>query len=371
VGVAVAAACLVSSTAAFADDQITLEVIRERVALGVARIVTALAVPALNGSMIKAQAQQLLDQLGGETIQMKEHGQSASAANGVGNACDAACDEARRWGAWVSGLGGFGTVAGDASNSPSSYNLAGLTAGLDYAFDPRLTAGVTIGYSSSTSWTTDTPGQSTTDQGQIGLYGRYREGAFSLGGLAGYGRAQSRLTQSILLPGVAPMTALGSTTANQFFGFVQTGYRIDINTGANAHLTPFARLQGSTTTQAAYNETGVGPLDLTIAAQTMNSLASVLGTQVGWSIGSTDVNLQVGWSHEFGDTSIPSTVSFVGAPAATFNSQSVATPRDGAVLGLGVSTRIADQAKLYARYDGQLNGGTTSHIISAGLRITW
>ncbi|WP_170920923.1 autotransporter outer membrane beta-barrel domain-containing protein [Enhydrobacter aerosaccus] len=299
------------------------------------------------------------------------------------DACDFSCDGERRLGAWLSGQGGFGTIAGDSSNggSGSSYNLGGLMAGLDYAFDPRFTAGVMIGYSNSTVWSSAALSQSTSNTAQVGLYGRFQQNAFSVGGAVGYGHGQNLTTRQILLPS-GTVVAQGSPASNQFFGFVETGYKVSLGavTDAavtdtyvtNAYVTPFTRLEGSTVTQSAYTESGNSPLAFNVAAQTANSLRTVLGTQVGWNIAKVDVRIEAGWSHEFADTSPPVTVSFVGAPAVGFTTSSaVTTPRDGAVLGLAVATKIAEATRLYARYDGELNGGTTSHIFSAGVRMTW
>ena len=41
------------------------------------------------------------------------------------------------------------------------------------------------------------------------------------------------------------------------------------------------------------------------------------------------------------------------------------------VLGLMASAKVADSTSLYLRYDGELQGGTTSNIFFAGLRMTW
>jgi len=35
------------------------------------------------------------------------------------------------------------------------------------------------------------------------------------------------------------------------------------------------------------------------------------------------------------------------------------------------NTRIADTTSVYLRYDGELAGGNTSHILSGGVRIAW
>lgn len=380
-----AMACLVPATPALAQNFNLTTIMNEIAALThqesqILAQQQAAAINAISQQAVAAtqQTKQLTEQLRQSASaiaqDMSSMVSSTRAALGAPNdACDFSCDGERRWGAWLSGLGGFGTIAGDSGNggSNSSYNLGGLMAGLDYAFDPRFTAGVTIGYSSSTVWSPAAMSQGTTNTAQLGVYGRFQQNAFSIDGAVGYGRGQNRTTRPILLPG-GTVIAQGSPTSDQFFGFVETGYKVGLGTGSNAYVTPFARLEGSTTTQGAYIETGNTPLALSVAAQTANSLRTVLGAQVGWSIATTDVRIQAGWSHEFADSSPPVTASFVGAPAVGFTTSSaVATPRDGAVLGLGIATKIGEATRLYARYDGELDGGTTSHTFSAGVRMRW
>jgi outer membrane autotransporter protein len=80
---------------------------------------------------------------------------------------------------------------------------------------------------------------------------------------------------------------------------------------------------------------------------------------------------RLGWSHEYADTSRPVTASFAGAPALSFTTQGAQAPRDGAIVGLSATTQVADATSLYLRYDGDLEGGNTSHTLSAGVRIIW
>lgn len=51
--------------------------------------------------------------------------------------------------------------------------------------------------------------------------------------------------------------------------------------------------------------------------------------------------------------------------------QGAQAPRDGAVIGLAADTRLAEQTSTYLRYDADLMGGNTSHILSAGVRFVW
>jgi outer membrane autotransporter protein len=296
----------------------------------------------------------------------------------LAEACDVACDasDPSRWGAWGGGLGSFGTVAGDANSFGVTYSLGGFAAGLDHRFSPRFLAGVTAGYTSANLYTQNMPGRGTSGTVQFGVYGSFTEGALYLDALAGYARSDNAMTRPIQIPGLAARTAQSQTTANQFFGQLEGGYRIELDDSVGAFVTPFARLQASTSTQAAFSEWGADSLNLNVAAQTTNSLRSVFGAQIGAGLDAgwrdkLNLVLRLGWAHEHADTNRPVTASFAGAPALSFTTAGAAAPRDGAIIGLAANTAVADATSVYFRYDGDMAGGNTSHILSAGLRMTW
>ena len=295
----------------------------------------------------------------------------------LADACDVACDVPDyRWSAWGGALGGVGTVAGSAAASGLNFGIGGFAAGVDRRFGSDFTVGVTAGYTSATATMQTMPGRGTTNSAQVGLYGSWSPGALYVDALAGYARSEGQMTRPIAIPGLAPRTATGQTRADQFFGQLETGHRFDLGGPLDPFVTPFARLQGSTATQGAFTESGADSLDLTVAGQTTNSLRSVLGSQLGGAIDlgwrqKLGLVFRLGWSHEYADTSRPVNASFAGAPASPFVVEGAQAPRDGAVLGLAASTAIAETASVYLRYDGELAGGNTSHVLSGGVRIVW
>ena len=146
-----------------------------------------------------------------------------------------------------------------------------------------------------------------TDTFQVGLYGGFAQDKVYADAVIGYAYSWNQMWRNIPIPGLATRTAQGRTGANQFFGQLETGYRFDLGTNANAFVTPFARLQAYTANQNTFTETGAQSLNLTVAQQTTNSLRSVIGAQIG---GSMDLGwrekllmqLRLGWSHEYADT---------------------------------------------------------------------
>jgi outer membrane autotransporter protein len=296
----------------------------------------------------------------------------------LAEACDVACDTtmSARWGAWGGAVGGLGTIGAGTSLGAVTYNAGGFAAGLDRAFADSFRAGVAVGYSAGTQWVSGFSGQGNTNTVQFGLYGNYADGPVYADALFGYAYSSNQMTRQIVIPGLASRTAWGQAGANQFFGQLEAGYRIDIGTRANAYVTPFARLQAYTGTQNGFTETGAQSLNLSVAQQTTNSLRSVIGAQIGSRIDlgwreKLALQLRLGWSHEYADVSRPVTAALAGAPGVPFTSYGVSPTRDGVLLGFAADTAVAEATSLYLRYEGTLAGQDGSHALTAGVRLTW
>ena len=295
----------------------------------------------------------------------------------LAEACDVACEAEPRLGAWISGIGGVGSVLGSFNTGGAvTYNLGGVAAGIDYRLDRRALVGLSVGYGSGNVWTNGFDGKGWSNSYNVSLYGGFNSGGVYVDALAGYANNQNQMKRNIAIPDFTTFVAQGQSYANQFLGQVETGYRFGIYAPAEASLTPFARLQGSTNNQAAFNETGGGGVTLNVAQQTTNSLRSTLGVDLAGAIDlgwreKLAVRLRLGWQHEYADVARPVTAAFAGAPTLGFTVYGAAPPRDAAVLGLAVDTAIAAGTNIYLRYDGDVGGGTNNNVLSAGLRMTW
>jgi autotransporter-associated beta strand protein len=308
--------------------------------------------------------------------------QAGSAHRGQGRialaeACDVACDttEPAKWGAWGGALGGLGTV-GAGQSAGVTYNVGGFAGGLDRKITNNFLAGMTVGYTSGSQWVGGFSGQGFSNTFQTGLYAGYAEGPAYLDGIVGYAYSGNQLSRSIVIPGLAPRIAVGQAGANQFYGQVEGGWRFGLGGPIESFVTPFARLQAYTGTQNAFTESGAQSLSLNVAAQTTNSLRTVLGAQLGGAVDmgwreKLNAQLRLGWSHEYGDTSRPVSASFVGAPTVPFTTFGGSPQRDGVVIGLAANTAIAEATSIYLRYEGDISGQDTSHALTAGVRMTW
>ncbi|MDP1909476.1 MAG: autotransporter outer membrane beta-barrel domain-containing protein, partial [Hyphomicrobium sp.] len=308
-------------------------------------------------------------------------GSGGGSRTALAQACDIACDgpgdggQPSPFSVWGSALGGTGSIAGYGNASTLTYNAGGTATGIDYRFDPHLLLGVGLGFASGSQYLSGFSGRGTTNSYQGTLYASFTPSAFYFDALAGYAYNDNQMTRQILIPGLQ-RTAQGRTGANQFLGQVEAGYKIDIHERAAASLTPFARFQATTVTQAAFSETGAGSLNLNVAQQTTNSARTVLGAELAGTIDAgwrerLALQFRLGWAHEYADTSRPVTASFAGAPGAAFTVFGAAPLRDAVVVGLAANTAIAAATSLYFRYDGEVGTGSDSHAFTGGLRMSW
>ncbi len=129
-------------------------------------------------------------------------------------------------------------------------------------------------------------------------------------------------------------------------------------------------------TQSAFSKSGANPLSLNVAQQGTNSLRSTIGAELAGELPlggeqKLGLALQLGWLHEYDDTSRPISAAFAGAPGNGFTVYGATPARDSAVIGFQASTNIAEATSVYLRYDGEIGGVTDNHAVRLGLWVSW
>ncbi len=277
------------------------------------------------------------------------------------------------WNAWMSGVGVTGNVDGNGNSSSYSYSGGGGGVGIDKQVDPDILVGIAAGYANTNVSTQGVNSSGTVNSYQGALYGAYTPNALYVQGLAGYAYNDAAMTRTVSFPGVNS-TANGSTSSNQFFGAVETGYALPVT--KDTSLTPFLGLQGMTANQASFTETGAGALNLSVDSQTTNSVRSILGLQIDYdaNIGFTGplaLLARAGWAHEYADTARPTTASFAGAPGSGFTVDGTQMARNSAIIALGVTSKLTQALSFLLRYDGDVNGADNAHAVTGRLSLTW
>ena len=132
----------------------------------------------------------------------------------LARACEfESCDSQSPWSAWASALGGFGSVAGDGNSSTLTYSFGGAAAGIDYRLDPRFVVGFGAGYAAGNQWVDSFMGRGWTESVSAIVYGSFTQQRSYVDALAGYAYSNNQLQRQIIIPGLQPRTANGSTGA--------------------------------------------------------------------------------------------------------------------------------------------------------------
>src|SRR5262249_39672485 len=142
-------------------------------------------------------------------------------------------------------------------------------------------------------------------------------------------------------------------------GRFEAGYRFDFGTGAG--ITPFAAFEPLQIRQNGAKEAfvGYGP-GLTYRATDITSLPSYLSVKFDGSVTWSDDTVmapfvRLAWMHDaLPQRNVPR--SFAELPFETFNTSTVPTVANAAVIRLGADCRISENIQLTASFDTQLSG---------------
>lgn len=260
---------------------------------------------------------------------------------------------------WTGGYVDFGDTR--QSGSKVSNTTIGVSSGIDYRLSRALTVGMGIGYGSDKSDIGSSGSISRGESYSVAVYSSYHPSAVFLDALMGY----SRLTfDSDRYASDAARYAKGSRSGDQLFGSLSSGYEMK---GENWLLSPYGRLDSSTTWLHGFSESDAGSYNLAYAQQRISLLSSVAGLRgqygiaLGWAYMTLRSRLE--YSHTFNSAST-ARLGYVDVGDSTY---SITTEGFGdnalsATLGVdflwasGLSTGIAYQGTQAIGEDSRSNG---------------
>ncbi len=268
-----------------------------------------------------------------------------------------------RWGAFVEGLGDFGTVTGDGNGPGYQFSTGGVGAGLDYRLSKDSVVGLLLGYTQSgTSLSTGTVNLT---GGLLGLYAGCKGGAFHLDALA-EGGLNSYNTLRNALGGQAS----GNTQGRQFSGALGTGY--DFTMGP-IRIGPFATGQYTNVSLNGFSETG-SMAPLSYESQSEGNLVSDLGVQASrpWDVGGgvkLSPSLRAAWEHVY-QGNLDSLNASLNGSGFSVNGPVLGT--EEAVLAAGLDALWPGNLDTYASYQGKVGmTNFTEQSVFVGMSLAW
>ncbi|MBO0492204.1 putative Ig domain-containing protein [Pseudomonas sp. Marseille-Q1929] len=185
----------------------------------------------------------------------------------------------------------------------NSFTTMGLSAGVDYRLSPTAIAGIGFGYSNDRSDIGDNKTRSDGDALGIATYLSLNPASqVFVDGLLGYNRISFDSRRYIT--GSNDDYARGSRDADQLFASLTTSY--EYRQGPLS-LTPYGRLNASTTRLDAFRERGGGIYGLSYEEQRQQNVTSFLGLRTGYDVatrlGVMTPKIGLAWGHNFSGSS--------------------------------------------------------------------
>lgn len=196
---------------------------------------------------------------------------------------------------WTGGYVDFGKT--ERSGAKVSNTMIGVSAGVDYRLSRSLTVGAGIGFGRDKSDIGSSGSTNRGDSYSAALYGSYHPGPVFLDALLGYSWLSFDSDRYVA---ETAGYASGQRKGDQLFGSLSSGYEAR---GRNWLVSPYARLDSSTTWLRSYSESDAGNYNLEYADQRLSLLSSVAGVrgQYGIPLGWSYLNLRsrLEYSHTF------------------------------------------------------------------------
>ncbi|MGZ0785945.1 autotransporter domain-containing protein [Pseudomonas saponiphila] len=305
-------------------------------------------------------AKAVQDQLGASAHQTEQEKREAAAA--LKDSCK---QDALAF--WSDGFVNVGSTHTRGARD-SSFTTLGLSVGVDYRLSPSAIAGVGIGYGNDRS---DIGKNNTRSDGDAIGIATYLSLNLApqvyVDGLLGYNRISFDSRRYIT--GSADDYARGSRDADQLFASLTASY--EYRQGPLS-LTPYSRLNASTTRMDAYRERGGGIYGLSYDEQRQQNFTSYLGVRTGYDlmtrIGVVTPKVGLAWGHNFSSSSdYKMRYTDQGDEGTLYRLKPDALDSDFASLDMGVDFNLGRAWQLGVSYKTALGSDERNDTFRLGL----
>ncbi|WP_047304919.1 autotransporter domain-containing protein [Pseudomonas fluorescens] len=305
-------------------------------------------------------AKAVQDQLGGSANQTAEEKREAAAALQDNCKQDALAF-------WSDGFVNVGSTHTRGARD-NSFTTLGLSVGVDYRLSPTAIAGVGIGYGNDRSDIGKNHTRSDGDAIGIATYLSLNLAPqVYVDGLLGYNRISFDSRRYIT--GSNDDYARGSRDADQLFASLTASY--EYRQGPLS-LTPYGRLNASSTRLDAYRENGGGIYALSYDEQRQQNLTSYLGVRSGYDlmtrIGVVTPKVGLAWGHNFSSSSdYKMRYADQGDEGTLYRLKPDALDSDFASLDMGVDFNLGRAWQLGVSYKTALGSDERNDTFRLGL----
>ena len=270
---------------------------------------------------------------------------------------------------WMQTSHFFGDVNSDSNAAGYRYRTHGGAIGVDRRYGQNMIVGAGIFANVTDINGRDGSGEADATTVGINFYGSYFQDDWHVDGGLGYSAGFNDTDR----PTGIGSTAKGDYTSHAFNAFVLGGYGFTPFDDQSWQVEPQAGLDYTMIHDGSYTETGAGPLNLSVDAETSYSLRSVLGLQLSKAfevdgLGKFNSSISAGWRYELLDQEVNASASVLGS---SFSVSGVERSRHSADIRLRFDWQARDNAVVYVEYAPEFADGWNEHAVTLGLRLSY
>lgn len=275
--------------------------------------------------------------------------------------------------AWITALGGGGSIDPDGNAAETNWYSGGIAGGNEGALDVAngsAWAGFGLGYLKSRGNVDARLSSIDGDGAQLGIYGGWARGQWTLTGALAYSASHVETTRNVII-GDINRTALANYW-NHSLGFAgEAAHAFDLDGGFT--VSPLASIDASWTGHGGFVETGAGALNLTAASTDWMRFDTGLGLEMSRTLdiangGSLILKARAVWEHAFADALPGQSLALAGSSTG-FEVKGPDAGRDRLRLGAVLSFDVGQNMAMRASYDGLFSSSQHSHAGAIGLNV--
>ena len=280
-------------------------------------------------------------------------------------------------GLWAQSYGTFNPLGGGATAiATGSEDVTaaggGAIVGIDRRIAPGLTVGVAAGHDRIRLGLDGLDQEGEIASHRVAVYGGRQAGGLRLAANAGYAYHRNRTEREIGFAAIE-RTAAAAYDGHELSLAGEAGYRLELGEVAGGALSaePVAGLAYTRLSEAGYEESGAGAVDLTVDGRTTTSLRSTVGLRLGLdATARVRPRASLAWGHEFGPTERQAQARFAGGGGG-FTLEGEEAPRDLALATIGIEADLAPGTALTLGADGALGQDRTQGALKAAIKLAW
>jgi len=153
----------------------------------------------------------------------------------------------------------------------------------------------------------------------------------------------------------------------------QASASYDYRTARRGTWSPFAALSYNRSRIGSFSETGAGSLNLSVDAQTIQSMQSSLGSKLSHRIQNENSSftpyVSLGWRHELRSRSRSIQANFANGTGGSFAIAGGDFARDGTLVGAGFESRWGRSLSITLDYAGDFRSHYQSTNVNLSARL--